>query len=1402
MRALLLIALTGVLFLVSCAPSDLPPEPGTPGVPVGQAFAYQAGYAPPADVYADEQVFFLSPPVVNSPLTDTTFDIDVDVAHPGGFIYKFGYYYTVAGWEAFEFTGDAVGNSNWIAESATWDPTLDKSDFSDGQNYVIAYSCEKYDGTWRCGCQSQGGTCGLWMLQNFLLRGVELPPEPPTPEELQTTFVYMSPSNRFVREGDGVFIDTTIQSSQFRNLNELPDTLNASLITGGETIVQKEIVLIDSPDTHLGFGRYLNEVRPSSITETDMPALLASGTIDEDLGNTKNLVTYTQEIDLFDNSGQLIFEQDDDNAPIAGPYLYFAGITDMYRYTLDFVSTVDYDTTSQITANDDLVGAKLDILGNTYHITDIKLKADNSIDRLTFFADAITRTLTQGNSVSFIFSGITYEFEVLDVPEENNCSISINGAYNSIKMGQTRSIGGVQIAVSGAVRSALTGLDTCDVILSDTEYEFEDGFEIKLNGFDIDGSEVSIISSPGALEEISYTYAPDDDIYVDEGESFTDPVFDAFSIDFRSVTTTERDTFELASAGAIASVKLPNNNGDKIELEWTVDSDNNIFLGRTEGKTYQEGETCQFTADINDCAGSTFLIVNALRTFNVLEIVSFDTANNNITLGDGTSQAEFDFNPTLLGTDQTIIIDGDDLGTIILTVTNGGLIFTDIDQSVLGPEIRTNAGIDIQSDGFTLIEEELDGYGGNHIRFPLVYDSTDNAINVSAPVILAGAWHAQNVDASATDSDNKAYLTNWTTVVLYDSLNQKSVQIEHPEDVRYGVVIVSAESTVTTTESIVESVELLKTGDVTCTQPGDVPFTCWAFYQGATMPSLGNYNVGFTSDIGQSNVQEGNFRVIPTSQFGQFLIESDIGTETYLRSFGTYSSQSEYYEADYADNFIEVGVTVDLTDDYAVIDKFLTYVSEETIDTKTGVYGFSVGTIDGQSVYQIIINEPEETIHAYAWISGDKIVTVVYEGDTNDFVNPIEVAREYLEKHTSEPIVETPRLPPTGDEFILSMVPGASNHMLDLANDIVDFAATKGVTLVTTTETTIDNVAELDNLFVVFINEDVNGDEHVLFIIGENSPASHSFLGVDILTNLTARSLEPSYPPLHATSVLNTEINTGDLSVVFPGVFCDDPDETTEDPNGYFTQSTVSKGGATSTDWCSSVDVLEEQSCSPFWNKDGGYNFRQETYTCPDGCATGACVSASDEVLLTVAAPSQGVTDLTALIDQFTVDEAAGFTFDSATNTNIDNIAVLDNLLVVFVNEDVNGDVHTLIIKGKDILASRSAFANNLAADMLTAGLPVTLVLNTEINTGDLSTVFPGTPCVDPDVTAEDPEGYFTQATTTLGASSSTDFCTGDILSEQTCNNTWNPNTGYAILEDTYVCPGGCSFGACTSAGP
>ncbi len=673
------------------------------------------------------------------------------------------------------------------------------------------------------------------------------------------------PSPLFIKDGvfDGsIVVGELAKTSDVVGSIELAAGLQAAAVKKtsvsvgvGSSTIDKG-VKIDKTGTHVGPGRFIQFVQDTALDEADMPVLLAESSIDEDEGETKNKVTYTQEVSLISTSGQLIFTQDDDDAPTAGWYLHFADNVNMYNFTLDFDEDVDYDNTSLATVDDDFNTAKLSILGKEYTITDVNgvSSANLNIDKITMLAGDTTRWLTQDEPLTREIAGGKHTFVLADVNEnEDKCGISVDGTIQWVDVGSTKSVGGIQIGVTDAITVHSAGKDTdvCEVNLGATELELEDGNNVKLNGVEIDGSTVDIVNSDGnSLRTLGFVFEPDDEIFLDGSASnnhYTEPIFDAFTFWFDGMTTDKSEVLDFQASGSGATLKFLNSDSKEVKIDWKLNDSNLIMLGTgsdIDDRLYLEGQACDFVTAITECEGAQFLLITSGGEAHVIEIVDFDTSDQKISLKDITygSSSEDDFAITNTpGNVGSYIVDlGSGAGAVTLNIVNVGgnttgfttdrLLFSEVSGNANAAETSLNdeGGVRLNSfitegivgtayvpnatagrNAWNVTEESDDGYGANWFGFNLTYDSTDDDINIGAPVIGTGAFVSSAVDASDSDDDHEYYVTNWSTEVYFDSEDNDFAKVTYWDNYRYGNIFVGeAEAKITSSGGSVESVEV------------------------------------------------------------------------------------------------------------------------------------------------------------------------------------------------------------------------------------------------------------------------------------------------------------------------------------------------------------------------------------------------------------------------------------------------------------------------------------------------------------------------------------------------------------------------------------------------------------------
>ena len=563
------------------------------------------------------------------------------------------------------------------------------------------------------------------------------------------------------------------------------------------------------------FGRLVSAVQDTNLDDTDMPIMLRRGTYDDDEGNNDNTADYEQEIEPGQSTGQVVFEQDDTDAPFGAPYLFFDQTSTAFTYILSFNDDVNLDNSSSGgNVDDDIVDTELEILGQTYTIISAGVDGNGELDDITFLAGETVIWLAKDEPITRVVAGAEHEIVLAGVNSgETKCSISVDGIRQIVDVGQTRTINGVEVGVSDSIHSD-TGLDNCKVNIGATKIRIQDNDEIQLNDEDLDDTTGNIMmNGEGIWAGFNITVEAPDDTYIPAGESWVDPAFGAFKFTFGGLDSQEVETVTMSTSGDDGKFTFPNLDGKEIELEYTLDSANTVIMGDSadiDDRIYLEGEECDFTTSITECEGARFLVIASGGEAHLMEIQRFDTSDNKVDIKDltyGTDNEEETFDEADISGEQTINL-GSGAGAIGLTVTNqtggtggsaGILNFSSIDSNSAGAKTDGQAFLNFAvphstaNSGFavTLLEDNEDGAGGATWNLNFTYDSSDDELNIATPSLSTGAFHASNKDFSEDNDDDVWFVTNWSTTVLFDTEDKHNLVMSYPKGYREGLVYLS-----------------------------------------------------------------------------------------------------------------------------------------------------------------------------------------------------------------------------------------------------------------------------------------------------------------------------------------------------------------------------------------------------------------------------------------------------------------------------------------------------------------------------------------------------------------------------------------------------------------------------------
>ena len=593
----------------------------------------------------------------------------------------------------------------------------------------------------------------------------------------------------------------------------------------GEVLSVANGAAIASAGNDLNIDEDLEDAN-SKLDGVDLPDILGDGEFDESEGANDNTEDFTQELRFVNGSGIFQFDENDNRNDEAGLYLVFDDNDVIYEYELEFEDEVKYDTTD---VSEDFETAKIDIQGNTYTFTDVKLDNSGDIDEITLQAGDTTVWLEQDAPITRILGGEEHEVELVDVSEtEEKCGILVDGTLEWLDVGSSENINGVEVGVTEAiaVHSETQLTDVCEVNLGSMEIILDnsgttDGVEV--NGFEIQDSDVTISSDAGDFTGIEIELSAEDDMFLMPGDTWVDPVFGNFEINFASIVHRDPTTVEFDAAGDNMDIKFNNIDGREIVLPFacsvasgddcdTTGSDS-LHFGTDDDENeqyYLEGTTC--TGDegnATDCIGARFLVYEG-DELHVLEIDDIDFDELDVSLSDitygGTKTDDFTNDETA----DTLDAPGG-LNTVDLKINGTAVEFTatgigsgdafEIENEFGMTILFDNDGTDLTNNTIQDLYVYLDETQGDTDEdlvevvsvLEITFDSHSDDDLVVKSVAFDVGGDAENSPASVSDDDNDNEIgyTTYGTMYTQDTEDNDKVTVTYSADELYANVFVS-----------------------------------------------------------------------------------------------------------------------------------------------------------------------------------------------------------------------------------------------------------------------------------------------------------------------------------------------------------------------------------------------------------------------------------------------------------------------------------------------------------------------------------------------------------------------------------------------------------------------------------
>jgi len=409
--------------------------------------------------------------------------------------------------------------------------------------------------------------------------------------------------------------------------------------TGGSTTLSTtgETTPLFTGSTKLYVNDTMNSVK-SVLTRADLPNVLAKGSFS---GNVD--ATYEQTIAV-GSYPQIKFQ----NLPTSSNPTTYALATGtqatqyMYNATVTFSKAVNFTDSQSKNRQITLFGQKYTVSSST---DSSALVLFNSATTLNFDSTGTT-------SGQVTVGGQDYTVELVNVDSSGNAELSVTAAdgtsaSDTISKGGSRKINGLSIGVVTATSSnqkytasIVAGADKITIPSTASAVTIGDA------GNPIDGTTGSITGTPTATTAITISvYAPDSDhAAILQGQSFTDPVFKSFKLDFTAGMnigdndSVNRETIGVSRAGddkVQVTGLLKDSSGNDVSFQWAK----NWTAGTLELQSGDQGKNITVMEGQPTYKGEYVVVGNEdsgrlLKVYNIYNSTSGDYSQDKVTFQD------------------------------------------------------------------------------------------------------------------------------------------------------------------------------------------------------------------------------------------------------------------------------------------------------------------------------------------------------------------------------------------------------------------------------------------------------------------------------------------------------------------------------------------------------------------------------------------------------------------------------------------------------------------------------------------------------------------------------------------------------------------------------------------------
>ena len=299
--------------------------------------------------------------------------------------------------------------------------------------------------------------------------------------------------------------------------------------TGGDS------VNLASSSQNLFYSSSINSAK-TTLTNNDLPNVLASGTVTDNAGNS---YTYTQSISLgstkvsygvpsgVSNMDPIMYLNVGNNAnPTSG--------TPAYTYKLTFNKPLNVSNTN-------VVGNTINIMGTTYTIGANSLVGGTTNDILYLYGSGNEVNVNEGSQQTVTVNGQQYTVAVTGITQSNNVNqvyVSVNGgSTETVNQGSSSNIGGLQIYAKTIYYNGKTGTTdyaTLDIGSNILQLQNNQEVAVGTNQNLLQGTYVTLGGSSTGMSSLSVSVAEPNSTttYIGTGQELVDPVFGGAALQY------------------------------------------------------------------------------------------------------------------------------------------------------------------------------------------------------------------------------------------------------------------------------------------------------------------------------------------------------------------------------------------------------------------------------------------------------------------------------------------------------------------------------------------------------------------------------------------------------------------------------------------------------------------------------------------------------------------------------------------------------------------------------------------------------------------------------------------------------------------------------------------------------